>query len=326
MPDAEQARVEGMLAAAGQRLALPADSMGAYLAGGKRLRARLVMLTASLGADTTPGVVARRAAFVELVHAGGLCHDDVVDRSDRRRARPALGAMHGSRTAGLAGLALMLEAYRLIASEPAPVRRMVARAARRVATGQADEMTDLYRVDVEPAAYLDRCRAKTGALFELAADLGARAGGVDEAMRRAVVAFAAEVGLAFQLADDVRDFRGEAVIGREAGTDLREGVYTLPVLLTAAGRHPGGAELRILLGRLRASRGMAVGASIADLTRLLTANGAMRATMVCAHEAVARAFDALAGQPLAARRLEAYAHAVLDGACTTRQRYEVPSA
>jgi len=280
-------RIESLL----EKVAKQADgsdgTLRAYVSGGKRLRARLVLATACVGASWDEDDVAAFGAFVELVHAGGLCHDDVVDRSPQRRGRASLAYSHGARAASLAGLHLIIGAYALIADKPRAVRQMVAHAAERVAIGQADEMIDLYRSDVDPEVYVARCRAKTGALFELAAELGGRAGHLDAVVREALGRFGAEVGLAFQLADDVRDLQGDAVVGRAPGTDLREGVYTLPVLKTAQGHHEGAAELRSLLPRIR--RASDPTPLIAEVQRLLWRNGSVAATLDFTADVVARA-------------------------------------
>lgn len=292
---AVEQRVEGLL----QGVAADGDdatgALVAYVSGGKRLRSQLVMSAASIGSSWDEDEVARFGAFVELIHAGGLCHDDVVDRSAQRRSRASLAASHGVRAASVAGLYLMLGAYALVANATPVVRQAIARAAKRVAAGQADEMLDLYRWDVDPKTYLERCRAKTGALFELAAELGARASNLDTIERDAVTGFGAEIGLAFQLADDIRDLEGDAVIGRAFGTDLREGVYTLPVLLTVHGLHEGASELRDLLPRLRRVDDPAP--VITEVRRLLWRNGSIAATAEFTAKVARRALGSIDGLP-----------------------------
>jgi heptaprenyl diphosphate synthase len=294
---AVQQRVEALL----QEVAADADdatgALVAYVSAGKRLRSRLVFTAASVGRFWDDDEVAAFGAFVELIHAGGLCHDDIVDRSARRRSRASLAASHGVRAASVAGLYLMLGAYALVANATPVVRRAIARAAKQVAAGQANEMLDLYRCDVEPETYLERCRTKTGALFELAAELGARAAHLDAIERDAVIGFGAEIGLAFQLADDIRDLQGEAVIGRAPGTDLREGVYTLPVLRTIHGLHEGASELRDLLTRLRRIEDPT--STTAEVRRVLWRNGSIAATAEITANVVRRALggiDALSGE------------------------------
>lgn len=280
-------RIEDLLLSAAAAADDHEETLRGYVSGGKRLRARLVLAAGGAGPCWREEELARFGAFVELIHAGGLCHDDVVDRSSRRRARASIAFSHGSHVAAMAGLHLMLHAYALVARSSRVVRTAIARSAALVARGQADEMLDLHRLDVEPDRYIERCRAKTGALFALAAELGARATGVSPPLRRRLVGFACEMGLAFQLADDVRDLQGEAVSGREAGTDLREGVYTLPVLATLQGRHRGAADLRALLRELRHSARQ--DEVVESVRQLLCSNGAVEANLLEAMDAIRRA-------------------------------------
>jgi geranylgeranyl pyrophosphate synthase len=250
-----------------------ADAMPAYLASGKRLRARLLIAVGVQGTRPDVDAIERYATFVELVHAGGLCHDDIVDRSPMRRGRASIARSHGVRRAAGTGLYLMARAYENVAQAEDVVRAAVARAAARVARGQAVEMTDLYRETVEVEEYLDRVSDKTAALFELAAVLGGAAGGLDAPTRSTTERYAAAVGVAFQLADDIRDIVG-GVLGREVGTDIREGVYTLPVLLTLAGRYPEEARLRSALRRARRERSQA---SVDVCCAVLRRNGSLAA-------------------------------------------------
>jgi heptaprenyl diphosphate synthase len=279
--------IEDLLAEAAASADDEAGTLREYVRGGKRLRARMVIAAGAAGPRWREEEVARFGAFVELIHAGGLCHDDVVDRSSRRRERVSIAFSHGSRVAAMAGLHLMFHAYALVARSSRVVRGAIARSAERVARGQADEMLDLHRVDVEPDRYLARCRAKTGALFELAAELGARATAVAPPARMCLVGFASELGLAFQLADDVRDLQGEAVGGRAPGTDLREGVYTLPVLATLQGRHRGAPVLQAHLRELR--RSARQDEVIESVRQLLWSNGAVEASLLLAVDAMRRA-------------------------------------
>lgn len=295
-----EGRVEALIVRAGDAAAVDDGALHRYLIGGKRLRARLVIAAGSAGGRADHEALARYGAFVELIHAGGLCHDDVVDRSPWRRSGPSLAHSHGRRTASLLGVHLMLRAYVLVADAPSGIRAAIAHAAACAASGQADEMSDLYRLDVTPDEYLARSRAKTATLFELAATLGADAAQVDPETRAAVVAFGADLGTAYQLADDLRDLTGDAVVGRRPGTDLREGAYPLPVLLTMNGRYEGAERLRVLLDRLRRAPDPA--ASIDDVRTLLSANGSIAGSLQLVTRLVRGARSRTAGLPAEARR------------------------
>jgi heptaprenyl diphosphate synthase len=169
---------------------------------------------------------------------------------------------------------LMARAFEHVASADRSVRAAIALAASRVARGQAREMTDLYREDVSVEEYLSRASDKTGALFELAARLGAVAGGCDSEAQAVLAAFGAHVGVAFQIADDLRDVIGGPALGREAGTDIREGVYTLPILIALIERRHGWERLRRAIRRARREKD---GVAIASCREILTSNGALEA-------------------------------------------------
>ena len=279
--DDARADVEALLRRIGDEIGGPTDdgseaTLRAYLAGGKRVRAEILLWIAVSRGTRGYEAGVRYAAFIELMHAGGLCHDDVVDRSAQRRGQPTIARLFGSHAASTIGLFLMLRAYRLLAADSVQVRRVVAIAADHVARGQADEMANLFNEQVEVDTYLERCGRKTAALFELAASLGATAADFDDVSADRLVRFARRLGMAFQLADDLRDFVGEAVIGREAGTDLREGVYTYPILLTLTEERPGAAELRRLLRKIRGDvSGSEAAAVVAAICRILRDNGTL---------------------------------------------------
>lgn len=286
------ARMEQWLGSVGSELPRIGDGMAAYLQGGKRLRAGLLIAIAVRGPKVDEERAARYAMFVELMHAGGLCHDDVVDRSSTRRGRPSIGAAHGERAAAIGGMYLMTRAYGLIAGEDDTIRSLAAEFGQRVARGQAREMTDLYDERVSEIDYLARISDKTGALFELAAALGGEAGGYSDAARVALCEYAMHAGVAFQLADDVRDIVGGATLGRERGTDLREGVYTLPTL--RALRNEGGTGLGLLLRRLRIERSQELAERCCDI--VVERGGIARAIqLIEQHLVVARAIAASSG-------------------------------
>lgn len=279
--------LRAMLGELGDRVRLRDGSMRAHVASGKLARGRIVANAAALGPERDEALVMRYASAVELIHAGALCHDDLVDRSATRRARPTVWYTVGARASLVAGLDLILRGVAQIAREPATIRRTVARATRRLARGQTDEYEDRFAVDVSPARYLRRAADKTGALYELAGLLGGTAGGLDRIDVRALGTYGAELGIAFQLLDDLRDLVGGPSLGREVGTDVREGVYTLPVLLTLAGAHPGADRLA------RRLEDDASDATVAAIVELLRGNGAIEATAACAADRLHRALDAL---------------------------------
>jgi len=201
----------------------------------KRLRPAFLLLCARFGRRRPLAMLRRTAAALELVHEATLYHDDVVDLAHERRGEPTVWHLHGERVAALAGSELLYVAAELGASLPVAARTAIARAAGRLADGQGRE---LELVGHRAGGTLARWRVmarKTGSLFVLGAELGADLSAATLADRRRLVRFAHRFGLCYQLADDFLDlFADPASLGREPGADLRDGVYTLPLLAVGA--------------------------------------------------------------------------------------------
>ena len=192
----------------------------ALSAGGKRLRPALALLSSD--PDAAPPVAA--GVSVELVHMATLVHDDLIDGAALRRGRASAWREHGESAAKAAGDYLFASAFSVLAEEGDPNSVVVlADAALGLARGEAMQRRQRYDPDTTIDAYLERCALKTGTLFEAACVLG---GGNGEYGRL--------LGIAFQIADDVLDCTGETIeTGKVAGTDLRDGTPTLPLLLAA---------------------------------------------------------------------------------------------
>jgi geranylgeranyl pyrophosphate synthase len=230
----------------------------ALAAGGKRLRPLLVFLAAPPGeAPLAAG------AAVELVHTATLVHDDLIDRARYRRGRMSAWAGHGPAAARAAGDYLFARAFgELAATGDARAVRRLAGATLALARGEALQRVQTHDPETTVESYLERCALKTGKLFEAACLLGS---GGD----RGLGAFGLALGIAFQIADDILDCSGETIeTGKIAGTDLREGTPTLPLILAAredaavrralAGGPLDGALIRVAeTGALENSRRMA---------------------------------------------------------------------
>ncbi|MBS1679922.1 MAG: polyprenyl synthetase family protein [Actinobacteria bacterium] len=222
------------------------DAGATLAAGGKRLRPMLVLLCAGErgGAEAVRGATA-----IELVHMATLVHDDVLDEAPLRRGLPTVAATSGRARALATGDLLLSRAFALL-SEAGDAHSvlLLAGAAVALARGELAQRQDAFDLAIPEQRYLDRCRLKTAALFECAVSLGHD----DPELRQ----FGAEVGLAFQLLDDVLDVSGPpSRTGKARGTDLLDGTVTLP-LIVAAERDP---DLRqIDLPRLDAAGAEAV--------------------------------------------------------------------
>jgi geranylgeranyl pyrophosphate synthase len=198
-----------------------ADVAGeALAAGGKRLRPLLVYLSSPIG--TTPPLEAGVA--VELIHLATLMHDDLIDGARLRRGRASAWSAHGPAAARAAGDYLFARAFaELSATGDASAVAILADATLCLARGEAMQRRQRFDPDTPIDAYLERCTLKTGKLFEAACRLGGGSG-----------AFGLALGVAFQITDDILDCSGITIeTGKIAGTDLREGTPTLPLLLAA---------------------------------------------------------------------------------------------
>ncbi|HEX5374817.1 MAG TPA: polyprenyl synthetase family protein [Solirubrobacterales bacterium] len=193
-------------------------------AGGKRLRPLLVLLCA--GAEGGEAAV-RAAAAIELVHMATLVHDDVLDDAPLRRGLPTVAATAGRDRAVAVGDLLFSRAFALLAAHGDDrATGLLARASTALARGELAQRQDAYDMGVSEQRYLERCRLKTGTLFECACLLGRDA--------EALGAFGAQIGLAFQLLDDVLDVSGPPErTGKARGTDLLDGTVTLPLIAAA---------------------------------------------------------------------------------------------
>lgn len=204
-------------------------------AGGKRLRAALVLLAARLGSYDRDRAM-HPAAAVELLHAASLVHDDLVDHAQQRRGRVTVHERWDHHVALMLGDYFFALSAGELAAEPDPrIITFYAEAARTVVTGELKPVTQLLPTDVALAQYYAKTGAKTAALFEAATKAGiAVAGGTPEQIE-ALGRFGYDLGLAFQIVDDVLDFVGdEALLGKPAGNDLREGTLTLPLIYAVA--------------------------------------------------------------------------------------------
>ena len=194
----------------------------ALASGGKRMRPLLVFLTASQEADPVPAGVA-----IELVHMASLVHDDLIDGAELRRGRASVWSAYGAEAARAGGVYLFARAFaELAATRDARAVAILADAADALVRGEAMERGQRQRPDTTVDEYLTRCTLKTAKLFEAACLIASG--------RRELGEFGLALGIAFQIVDDCLDCSGETVeTGKIAGTDLREGIPTLPLLLAA---------------------------------------------------------------------------------------------
>jgi len=213
-------------------------------AGGKRFRPRLVVLGSYFGEPEVPAVV-DGAVAIELTHLASLYHDDVIDEADHRRGTPSVNATWGNTIAVLTGDYLFAKASEISADLGISISRLFAETIARVCEGQILEAEVTGRLDATEEAYTEVIRRKTAALIATSCRLGGLLSGAAPADVERLDRCGEALGMAFQLSDDIMDLTAdEATLGKEPGVDLKEGIFTLPVLyaLDAAG-----GELRGLL-------------------------------------------------------------------------------
>ncbi len=236
-------RTEARLAevAEGHGAELGAHATGTLAAGGKRLRPVLVFLCGGqggpAGAQDDERLVAAGAA-VELLHMATLVHDDVLDAAELRRGRPTVFAKAGRPAATATGDLLFSRAFAgLAATGSEDAVRALSTASSALARGELMQRADAWDENVTPERYLERCRLKTASLFEASCRLGALFGGRPD-LAAALGSFGEQVGLAFQMLDDVLDVSGPPErTGKPRGADLLDGTVTLPLIL-ARGADP----------------------------------------------------------------------------------------
>ncbi|MEU9061545.1 polyprenyl synthetase family protein [Streptomyces sp. NPDC048430] len=277
-------------------------------AGGKRFRPLLVMLASQFGDPDAPGVVPS-AVVVELTHLATLYHDDVMDEADVRRGVDSANTRWGNSVAVLTGDFLFARASHILADLGPEAVRIQAEAFERLVTGQILE-TAGPRDGRDPVDhYMDVLGGKTGSLVAVSGRFGALMSGADESVVDILTQYGERLGIAFQLADDVLDIASDShESGKTPGTDLREGIPTLPVLhLRARAAAEGRPEDKELVELLDGD--LADDARLAEALRGLRAHPALeqarRDTVRYAEEARAT----LAPLP------ECYAKAALEELC-----------
>lgn len=273
-----------------------ADVAARYLleAGGKRVRPILVMLTAQLGDGVNDDVITASTS-IELIHLASLYHDDVMDSAPERRGVPTAQYVWGNSVAILIGDLLFARSSRLLTTLGEEVMRLQADTFERLCMGQLHE-TIGPRDDEDPIEhYLQVLSDKTGSLIAAAARMGVVLSNAPRIYEQAVVSFGEKVGIAFQLIDDVIDMSPPAEgTGKVAGTDVRAGVVTLPILYLRK-LATTDADAALLLARLENPTDPA--SNIDDAIAELRVHPVTVATTAEAHRWAREAIDSLGALP-----------------------------
>lgn len=214
------------------------DFLGDYLraSGGKRVRPALLILSTYVagGLGKSENVI-RMASVMEMLHTATLVHDDIIDNADLRRNRSSVNAKYGNQTAVLMGDWLYMTAFETSLRERSlEILDILTRLTRKMTEGELIQLTLLGNVDITREEYFDVLRRKTAYLFSGCCEIGAILGKCDRDKQVALKNFGMDLGIAFQLADDLLDLTSDNItLGKKAGSDLIEGKVTMPLLILA---------------------------------------------------------------------------------------------
>jgi octaprenyl-diphosphate synthase len=273
---------------------IPALADHLISAGGKRLRPLVAIAGARICGDAG-GACIKLATAVEFIHTATLLHDDVVDGSKLRRGKVAAHLIWGGATSVLVGDFLFARAFELMVETGSlKVLDILSKASSVIAEGEVLQLTRAHDLKLDQATYLEIIRAKTAELFAAAAEAGAVAAGAPDGWVAALRDYGMNLGLAFQLADDVLDYGGAAeTLGKNAGDDFREGKATLPLLLAIARSGPREAAFwERAVGRLEQTE-----ADFRRARELVIGTAALDAALACAADYAEAAKAALEPLP-----------------------------
>ncbi|WP_239520859.1 polyprenyl synthetase family protein [Pseudooceanicola aestuarii] len=268
-------------------------------AGGKRLRPMLTLAAARLCGYDGPYHV-HLAATVEFIHTATLLHDDVVDESAQRRGRPSANLLWDNQSSVLVGDYLFARAFQLMVEcGSLQVLDILANASATIAEGEVLQLSVAQKIDTPEDTYLQVVRGKTAALFSAATEAGAVIAGASEAHITALRDYGDALGIAFQMADDLLDYQGQAgKTGKNIGDDFRERKLTLPVIRAIAAADTVEREFwQRTIGRGRQEEG-----DLDEALRLMGRHGSLDSTRATAQDWAAKARRNLLALPEGALR------------------------
>lgn len=283
---------EELRRATSSELPFVAETAGYLLAaGGKRFRPLLVMLGGNFGDADDPRLT-QVAVAVELTHLATLYHDDVIDEARTRRGTESANARWDNTVAILTGDFLFARASEICSGLGPEVTRRLAHTIATVCEGQIREVQIAGRVDVDEAEYIAVVERKTASLIATSCRLGGLLSGAEAETVESLEEFGKALGVAFQLSDDIMDVSADAgVLGKEPGADLREGVFTLPVIYALRSPEQGDG-LRGLL-----SAGPLGGAEVDRALEIIRGDGSLDLARQAVTAQVRRAVDVARALP-----------------------------
>lgn len=214
------------------------------MAGGKRIRPALLLLTANMLGEVSPSMI-RLAAVVELIHNATLVHDDIIDEADTRRGRPSVNAQWGNSMTVLAGDWLYMQSFNVALGERnLDILSTLIEITQQMVEGEMLQLTLLGKTDAGSDQLLDVVKRKTGYLFSGCMKLPAIASGRDSGTTNCLADIGMNLGMAFQLVDDMLDLTStRETLGKPVASDLKEGKMTLPVSLVMSDGRPEEASM-----------------------------------------------------------------------------------
>ncbi len=273
------------------------NQLSSYIigSGGKRLRPQMVLLAAGacgLDPETEPHPVTV-AAIIEFIHTATLLHDDVVDASELRRGRDTANSVWGNEAAVLVGDFLYSRSFEMMVEvQNLEVMSILASTTNRIAEGEVMQLLNVREPDISEAQYIQVIEAKTARLFQAATELGAVLAGESAQIQAALASYGMHLGTAFQIADDVLDYKSDSdTMGKNIGDDLAEGKTTLPLIY--AMRDGTDAQSGIIAETIREG-GLE---RLPEVLEIIRQTDALDKSMSRAHESASSAIDALSILP-----------------------------
>ncbi|WP_432757158.1 polyprenyl synthetase family protein [Consotaella aegiceratis] len=298
-PDMDQVNAL-ILAMAGSNVELiPQIAEHLISSGGKRLRPMLT-IAASLACGYRGQGHIKLAASVEFMHTATLLHDDVVDESDLRRGKQSARMIWGNQASVLVGDFLLGQAFKMMVEVGSlTALEILSNASAVIAEGEVWQLAASKKLTTTEADYRSVIEAKTAALFSAAAEVGPVIADAGTALREAMRSYGLNLGLAFQLVDDVLDYGGTSVmLGKNTGDDFREGKITLPVILA----YQRGTDSEKAFWREAMEEGRTDESALAQATALLQRHGALRDTVARARHYGGLAYQAAEALPASESR------------------------
>lgn len=201
--------------------------------GGKRIRPLLVLAIARLG-DFNEERIIPVASAIEIIHMATLIHDDIIDESKLRRGNESVQSKYGKDVAVFAGDFLFSNAFLLISNFITNENlKLLAKGIKSICEGEIEQFDNRYKISYSVRRYLKRIYRKTALLFAISCEAGANEAKLEKNVERSMRKFGINIGMAFQIADDILDYEGnEKIVGKPLGNDIVNGIYTLPLIYT----------------------------------------------------------------------------------------------